>query len=122
MQLGELQEYYEEFQRAGVQVYAVSVDPPEHNARLKARLGAGYEFLSDARAELLDALDIRQPHRSPTGQDNAIPTQYLLDREGTVRWFHRAETWRIRPHPREALQAAELLMPSRELQPSGSVK
>ena len=105
MQLGELQEYYGEFQRAGVRVYAVSVDPPEHNARLKARLGAGYEFLSDERGELLDALDVRQAHRSATGKDNAIPTQYLVDREGVVRWVHRAENWRIRPHPREALRA-----------------
>jgi len=105
VQLGELQEYYGEFQKAGVQVYAVSVDPPERNALLKARLGAGYEFLCDAKGELLDALDIRHARRSPTGQDNAIPTQYLLDRKGIVRWVHRAETWRIRPHPREALQA-----------------
>ena len=105
MQLGELQQYYGEFQGAGVQIYAVSVDPPEHNARLKTRLGAGYEFLSDERGELLDALNIRQAHRSVTGKDTAIPTQYLLDREGVVRWVYRAENWRIRPHPREALRA-----------------
>jgi peroxiredoxin len=105
VQLGELREYYAEFQKAGVGVYAVSVDPPEQNARLKARLGAGYEFLSDERGELLDALDIRQAHRSVTGKDTAIPTQYLVDRDGIVRWVYRAETWRVRPHPREALQA-----------------
>jgi peroxiredoxin len=105
VQLGELREYYAEFQKAGVAVYAVSVDPPEQNARLKARLGAGYEFLSDERGELLDTLDIRQAHRSVTGKDTAIPTQYLVDRDGIVRWVYRAETWRVRPHPREALQA-----------------
>lgn len=82
VQLGELQEYYGQFQAAGVRVYAVSVDPPGQNARLKARLGADYEFLSDEQGELLDALDIRQARRSVTGQDTAIPTQYLLDREG----------------------------------------
>jgi peroxiredoxin len=109
VQLGELKDYYAEFQSAGVGVYAVSVDPPEHNARLKARLGAGYEFLSDEKGELLDALDIRQPHRSMTGGDTAIPTQYLLDQEGVVRWVHRAETWRVRPHPREALEAIRAL-------------
>ena len=92
-------------------MYAVSVDPPELNARLRARLGAGYEFLSDAKADLLEALDIRQMHRSPSGEPNAIPTQYLLDREGIVRWFYRDETWCVRPHPREALQAIELFMP-----------
>jgi peroxiredoxin len=105
VQLGELQGYYAEFRKAGVAVYAVSVDPPEQNARLKARLGAGYELLSDERGELLDALDILQAHRSVTGKDSAIPTQYLLDREGVVRWVYRAESWRVRPHPREALEA-----------------
>jgi peroxiredoxin len=105
VQLGELQGYYGEFQDAGVQVYAVSVDPPEHNARLKARLGAGYEILSDERGELLDALDIRHAHRSATGKDVAIPTQYLVDRDGVVRWVYRDESIRLRPHPREALAA-----------------
>ena len=111
MQLGELQEYYGEFQKAGVQIYAVSVDSPAHNARLKARLGAGYEILSDHKGKLLDALQIRQPHASMTFEDVAIPTQYLLDQGGVVRWFHRADTWRIRPHPKEALQAIARLLP-----------
>ncbi len=105
MQLGGLQGYYGEFQDAGVHVYAVSVDPPEHNARLKARLGAGYEILSDERGELLDALAIRHARRSPTGKDVAIPTQYLVDRDGVVRWVYRDDSIRLRPHPREALAA-----------------
>ena len=62
MQLGELQSYYGKFQDAGVHVYAVSVDTPEHNARLKARLGAGYEVLADERGELLDALNLRRKY------------------------------------------------------------
>jgi peroxiredoxin len=119
VQLGELQEYYAEFQAAGLRVYAVSVDPPEQNARLKSRLGAGYEFLSDVRGELLDALDIRQAHRSVTGKDTAIPTQYLLDRNGVVRWVYRAANWRVRPHPKEALEAIRELP---EPAPSGTVQ
>jgi peroxiredoxin len=107
VQLGELQSYYGQFQDAGVHVYAVSVDPPEHNARLKARLGAGYEFLSDERGELLDALDIRHARRSATGKDVAIPTQYLVRRDGVVGWFHRDDSIRSRPHPREALAAIQ---------------
>ena len=120
MQLGELQEYYGEFQHAGVQVYAVSVDSPEDNARLKARLEAGYEFLSDPKAELLAALDITQANRSPSLKVCAIPTQYLLDQNGIVRWFHRAETWRVRPHPKEALQAIEQLASPEKLQPAAT--
>jgi peroxiredoxin len=112
VQLGELQEYYGQFQSAGVHVYAVSIDKPQHNARLRARLGAGYEFLSDAGGVLLDALEIHQMRRSPNGED-AIPTQYLLDQEGIIRWFHRSETWRVRPHPREALRAVALMATAR---------
>jgi peroxiredoxin len=107
VQLGELQEYYGAFQKAGVAVYAVSVDPPELNAHLRRRLGSGYEFLSDMKGALLDALAIRQSHASLTGEDVAIPTQYLIDRDGIVRWVYRANTWRLRPHPREALEAIE---------------
>lgn len=103
MQLGELQDYYGEFQRAGVRVVAVSIDRPEQNALLKRRLGAGYEFLSDSNGRLLDALDIR--HRSWPGIESAVPTQYLVDANGIVLWYHREETWRVRPHPREALRA-----------------
>lgn len=102
-------------------MYAVSVDSPSHNAQLKAKLGAGYEFLSDEKCELLDALDIRQPRRSVTGNDTAIPTQYLLDQEGRVRWVYRADTWRIRPHPREALLAAGVSVTSVEGEGSRSV-
>ena len=110
MQLGELQGYYGEFQAAGVHVYAVSVDPPEHNARLKARLGAGYEILSDERGELLNALGIRHARRSATGKDVAIPTQYLVHRDGVVCWSYRDDSIRLRPHPREALAAIRELV------------
>jgi peroxiredoxin len=104
VQLGRLQEYYGEFQKNGIKVCAVSVDAPEVNARLKARLGGEYEFLSDPKGVLLDALDIRQSHASMTGDDVAIPTQYLVDRDGVVRWLHRDTTWRVRPQPQAVLQ------------------
>ena len=125
VQLGELQEYYSVFHKAGVGVYAVSIDAPEDNARLKARLGAGYEFLSDAKGELLDALDIHQRHWPGLAvvgvrPETAVPTQYLLDRAGIVRWLYRAETCRVRPHPTEALEAIQLIKPCETLQPIGS--
>ena len=103
MQLGELQDYYGEFQRAGVRVVAISIDGPQHAALLQERLGAGFEFYSDASGELLDALGIR--HRHWPGLETAVPTQYLVDADGVVRWVYRAATWRVRPHPREALSA-----------------
>jgi peroxiredoxin len=112
VQLGELHDYYGEFQRKGVRVVAVSVDRPERNALLQRRLGAGYEFLSDPDCVLLDALGIR--HRQWPGVTSAVPTQYLVDETGIVRWFHRTETWRVRPHPSEALRAIEAFASTRD--------
>jgi peroxiredoxin len=127
VQLGELQDYYAAFQKAGVGVYAVSMDAPEDNARLKTRLGAGYEFLSDAKGELLDALDIHQRHWPGLAvvgvrPETAVPTQYLLDRAGIVRWLYRAETWRVRAKPTEALRAIQLIKPCEALHPIGNAE
>ena len=57
------------------------------------------------RAGVRSALDIRHARRSATGKDVAIPTQYLVHRDGVVCWFYRDESIRLRPHPREALAA-----------------
>ncbi|MGI9048047.1 MAG: peroxiredoxin family protein [Rubrobacteraceae bacterium] len=43
---------YEEFERRGVQVAGISVDPPEFNAEMHGKLMLPFPLLSDARGEL----------------------------------------------------------------------
>ena len=82
---------------------AVSVDPPERNALLRRRLGAEFTFLSDPGLTLIDHLGIRYRRRHTSEGSLAVPSQFLVDREGVIRWVTIATTWRKRPPPRRVL-------------------
>jgi peroxiredoxin len=93
-----------------VDLYAVSVDPPEASKGLKQRLKSSFTFLSDAEGVLLDELGIR--HRdSPRYGDIAFPTAILVDAKGIVRWTYETETYRQRARPEEVFQAIQQLGP-----------
>ncbi len=113
-ELGQLQRYYHFFRDLGVQLVAVSVDSPEQNGRLRRRLGAEIEFLSDPDCRLIDQLDIRQLRKQPGKRDLAIPSQFLVDGQGIIRWVYLPDTWRKRVPPRGVLQAISdhLISPS----------
>ena len=101
----------------GVEVYAVSVDPPEASKRLKERLESDLTFLSDAEGELLDALGIRHVG-AHEGRDIAYPTQVLVDSNGIVRWTYETDDFRRRAHPDEVFKAIDEL---KDLAPSSLV-
>lgn len=104
-ELGQLQRYYHSFRDLGVQLVAVCVDSPEQNSRLRRRLSAEIEFLSDPECRLIDQLNIRQPRRQPGERGLAIPSQFLVDAKGIIRWVYLPDTWRKRVPPRGVLQA-----------------
>ena len=108
MELVQLDEYYQKISDAGVELYAVSVDPPEASKALKERLGSSFTFLSDTDGVLLDVLNIRHVDGHPDG-DIAYPTSVLVDEQGVVRWTYETETYRQRARPEEVLEAIEQL-------------
>jgi peroxiredoxin len=100
----QLDRYYSEIAAAGVELYAVSVDPPEASKRLRERLRSDFTFLSDPHGELLDQLGIL--HRGGhDGTDIAYPTAVLVDERGTIRWVFVSGAARVRASP-EAIFAA----------------
>jgi peroxiredoxin len=105
----QLDRYYEEISARGVSLFAVSVDPPEASARLKARLQSDFTFLADEQGQLLDALDIRHRAGRSDGKDIAFPTAILVDRSGIVRWTFQSATYRDRARPEEVFRALERL-------------
>ena len=103
MELGQLQKYYDTIRTRGVQIYAVSIDSPEENRALRERVGAGFTFLSDPDATVLDRLHIRHHTPNPSGKDIAMPTQILVDKAGIVRWIYQPSNYRIRARPETVL-------------------
>lgn len=94
-------EYYRKVGQKDVQLYAVSVDPPEVSEALRRRLNIDFTFLSDPEGIVLDMLNIR--HRETRMRDGGIafPTQVLVDRDGIVRWTYASEFYRVRARPED---------------------
>jgi peroxiredoxin len=88
-----------------VELYAVSVDPPERSRRLKERLKSRFTFLSDRDGALLDALGIRHRAGRNDGADIAYPTAVLVDADGVVRWIFQSHSYRERARAEQVFAA-----------------
>lgn len=109
-ELGAINGYYAQIRKAGVELFAVSVDPPETSERLRQRLAVPFTFVSDTDGSLLDRLGIRHVG-GHDGGDIAYPAQVLVDRNGKVRWTFRADSYRQRARPEDVLAAIAKLEP-----------
>lgn len=105
----ELDRYYGEIASRGIDLFAVSVDPPEVSAALKQRLESDITFLSDEDGVLLDALGIRHRGGRADGGDISFPTAVLVDGRGVVRWTFESDTYRQRARTHEIFQALDSL-------------
>jgi peroxiredoxin len=117
-ELGQLRSHWQEFLDRGVEIAAVSVDPPDVSERLRQRLALPIHFLADERGTLMDALAIRHRDQAPpafmagrpiTSRDVYVPTTFLVDEEGVIRWIYRPDTFRVRAPAEALLQAVDAL-------------
>ena len=118
-ELGELRKHYDQILNRGVDVVAVSVDPPEQSEKLRRKVGLDIRFLSDMHGVLMDALGIRDRNALPpsfiTGgmgrerasRDLHMPTSFLLDEQAVIRWVYRPDTYRVRAPACEVLRAID---------------
>lgn len=101
--------YYQQIEEHGVELYAVSVDPPEASEALRKRLECDFTFLSDSDGKVLDLLNIRHREGRMDGGDIAYPAQVLVDKDGIVRWTFTSDSYRVRATPDEVFAAIEQL-------------
>jgi len=105
----------------GVDVVAVSVDPPEISDALQKRLDLPMKILSDPDGTLMDPLGIRHDGGMPPNliagevgrinpsRDLFLATNYLLDEKGVIRWVYRPDTYRMRASIDELIGAIDAL-------------
>jgi peroxiredoxin len=101
--------YYGRIEEQGVELYAVSVDPPETSEALRRRLECDFTFLSDREGKVLDLLGIRHRGGNPGGGDVAYPAQILVDKDGIVRWTYSSDYYRVRAQPDDIFAAIDRL-------------
>ncbi len=109
-ELGEFVKHEEEFKKLGVQILAVSVDPPDKGKWAAEKLHASFPFLSDAKQRVMKLYGTRSPeYRNRQGASLNTPTLVLIDKTGKIRWIHQATNYRIRESVEKDLAEARKL-------------
>ena len=105
----------------GVEVVAVSVDPPEIAEAMRRKLELPMKILCDVDGTLMDPLGIRHDGGMPfnliagevarinPSRDLFLATNYLVDEKGVIRWIYRPDTYRVRASIDELVAAVDAL-------------
>jgi peroxiredoxin len=111
-ELGQLEQHYEEFDKRGVCIVAVSLDDVKDTAETQMQF-PHLIILSDKDESLARASDVIGPHHGPNGETTVSPTTVLVDSEGRVRWVFRPDRYINRLSPEDLLAAIDANLPAR---------
>ena len=81
------------------------MDSVEINQRHTRQLGLTYSFLSDTRAEVIRRYDLLHAGGGPGGTDISRPGEFLVDKQGVVRWLNLTDNLSVRARPEQLLKA-----------------
>ena len=92
----------EEFEKRGVQIAGISVDPPSNNAGMVGKLQLPFPLLSDPEGELARLFGLwDDEERLPA------PSVVVVDQTGEVRYLYRSNDFADRPTDEEVFAAIE---------------
>jgi peroxiredoxin len=116
---------YPEYQKRGVTPVTVSVDEPDAEAKTKATYAIPFPVLSDSDATMLEAFHVvnnvddatlaklkslgvdLETYSGRSHHKIAIPSLFLIDRTGIVRWAHSDPEYKVRPSTAQILAAID---------------
>jgi peroxiredoxin len=116
---------YPEYQKRGVTPVTVSVDTPDAEAKTKATYVIPFPVLSDSDATMIEAFHVvnkvdadllakmkgfgvdLERSSGKTHHEIAIPSLFLVDRAGVVRWAHSDPDFKVRPSTAQILAAID---------------
>ncbi len=102
MELGELEKHQQEFADRKIRVVVVSNDDQATARKTQADM-PHLVVVSDADMNLAKAMGVVHAGAAKDGTDTNAPTTFLLDGDGSVKWFFRPDRFIVR------LSAEELL-------------
>jgi peroxiredoxin len=116
---------YPEYEKRGVTPVTVSVDTPDAEAKTKATYTIPFPVLSDSDATMIEAFHVVnhvddatfakmkdfgvnvEGYSGKTHHEIAIPSLFLIDRTGVVRWAHSDPDFKVRPSTAQILAAID---------------
>lgn len=128
LQLHALTNAKPDFDQKGLKLIAISVDQPGEEAKTQAQDGVPFPMLSDSKLVAHKAFNVvhvpadaeaqalaghgidlekysGEPHHS-----FAVPSIFLIDRTGKIRWEHIDNDFKTRPTPAQMLDAADRVL------------
>jgi len=100
-----LQSRLSDFENAGAEIIAVSVDTIEESARLAAGLGLDFPLLSDVERQAIFDWGLVHEGGKPGGGAIARPAIFIVEPDGRISWRSLTENWRVRERPEQVLDA-----------------
>lgn len=118
-QVREMTEAYDRFDDRDVVPVAISVDKPERGAETEQAYEIPYPVLTDPDLTVHEAFDVTYEAgeqeveklreggmdiEEASGREHniyAIPSVFVIDAEGTVRWAHANRDYQVRPSPEQ---------------------
>jgi peroxiredoxin len=111
--LRSFQEKLGEFEKRGVRLLAVSVDPVATTREHARKQGYTYTFLSDEMAEVIRRYGLLH-EGGFRGLDISRPAEFLVARNGTVLWANFTSDYRVRLKGEEALKVIDEKLAARK--------
>jgi peroxiredoxin len=99
-----MQQRLKDFDDAGIQVAAISVDAPDESRVLAEAKGYSFTLLSDPDMKMITQYDLVDPIDAV-----ARPAEFLVDATGIVRWRNLTNSVYVRATPDQVLAAAKTL-------------
>lgn len=112
-QLSSIANDYEKFTAAGAKILAISSEQPEKGKELLLKLKLPYTLLADPDHKAIELYGILAGKRELKDipalthrrkRDYAIPSIFIIDREGKIRYRYVGKSFRDRPRNEEILR------------------
>lgn len=105
-QLADIQNILPKLASHNVQLLAVSRDKDTKSAKLAEHFDQPYLFLSDRKLNVAESYGIKR------NMFLSHPAVFLVDTEGTVRWYYANSDKKMRPSPAQLMRVIKSLTPS----------
>ena len=109
VELGQLEAHHDEFAKRKTRVVAVSVDGLDDSRKTQQDF-PHLTVVADHDHKLVDAVAVLHPGAGEHGEDVAVPTTILVDKDGVVRALFRPTSVASRLSASEVLAAVDKML------------
>ena len=106
-----MQTFYEEFQRLGAEIIAVSMDEPLESSKMALSTQASYKILSDPDGHVAKLYGVY----NLLGDGIATPATFIISKDQNIEWQYIGQNVGDRPNTEAILDAIKYYLKSKQI-------